>query len=260
VADGAGEVADERAAADEAGQVFVRALDLPTASLNAAREAVRLQLDILSPMPAEATVASVQMRGPEENGQTRFAVGMAPAAAFEADGPASLYLSGDLDGESLLFKFDNPHRLAAQARGRRETLNLVGVSGLCLALVLGAVSLRLDQETGRAQARLDATQDLVRQVSRQKRMQGDARRLWDAVAGPHHARMTACAFETLAAGGGDAVSLTDLSVEGGVVTAGLSRPLSPQQVQAYGGLGVRAAPGQDDADQRRVLMDAGVCR
>ena len=120
-----------------AAPVFVRALDLPTASLRAAREAVAMQLDILSPMPAADTVPAVRLVGPAENGLTRFAVGLAPLSQFEdlaaqgARGPASLYLTGELDGEAMTFRFDNPYRSRALAEGREQIVALAALARSC---------------------------------------------------------------------------------------------------------------------------------
>lgn len=240
--------------------VFVRALDLPTASLRAAREAVALQLDILSPMPAADTVSSVRLVGPAEHGQTRFAVGLAPLdrfaelAAAGARGPASLYLSGELDGEAITFRFDNPYRRQALAAGREQILAMAGAGGLCAVLILGALSLRLGAETARAEDRLEATQQVVRLASQQKRLQGDARRLWDAVAGPRNARLVSCAFNALASAGGGQATLSELTVADGAAAAVPSQPLAPAQAQALAGLGAHST-----ADGR-VALDARACR
>jgi hypothetical protein len=242
--------------------VFVRALDLPTASLRAAREAVAMQLDILSPMPAADTVASVRLLGPAENGLTRFAVGLAPLARFDtlaaqgAKGPAGLYLTGELDGEALTFRFDNPYRQLALAEGREQIVVLAMLGGLCAVLVLGPLSLRLGHEAERAQARLETTQQVVRLASQQKRLQGDARRLWDDVAAPRNARMVSCTFNALASAGGGQMLLSELAVGDGTASVGLSQPLSPGQAQGLGALGGRTAPG----DPQRVVLNAAACR
>jgi hypothetical protein len=243
-----------------AAPIFVCALDLPTASLRAAREAVAMQLDILSPMPAVQTVSSVRMVGPAENGQTRFAVGMAPLSRFDdlaaagARGPAGVYLTGDLDGEAIAFRFDNPHRREAVAQGREQLVAMASLGGLCAALVLGALSLRLGAETERAQARLEATQQVVRLASQQKRLQGDARRLWDNVSAPPNARLVSCSFDRLASAGGGQTALSDLTIESGVAEVGMSQPLGAAQTQALLAGGARiTAPD-------RLTLDAGACR
>lgn len=240
--------------------VFVRALDLPTASLRAAREAVALQLDILSPMPADRTVASVQPVGPAEHGKTRYAVGLAPLdrfAALEAAGargPASLYLSGELDGETLTFRFDNPYRRQALAAGRSQIAAMAALGGLCAVLVLGALTLRLDAETGRAEDRLEATQQLVRLAGQQKRLQGDARRLWEGVAAPRNARLVSCAFNALASAAGGPVALSDLTAADGAVSFVTSQPAGPGLAQGLARLGARQA-----ADGG-IVLEAGACR
>ena len=249
----------------EEGAVFVRALDLPTASLKAAREAVRLQLDILSPLPADQAAWAVEAVGPAQGGQTRFAVAFAPrtifgpSATIAAHGPAFVELSGDLDGEAYLFRFDNPHRRRATEDGRRQTLELVCAFALGLVLVLGAVSLRLGQSVERAQARLEATQDLARFTSRQVRLQGDARRVWQAAAGHRHAMMVDCAFDTLAATGSEVV-LTDLSAADGQVMAGFSQPMTPEQLAALTARGARASNDDGNGAGNRVILDPEACQ
>lgn len=244
----------------ETASVFVRALDLPTASLRAASEAVAMQLDILSPMPAAETVSSVRLVGPAENGQTRFAVGLVPLSRFDdlaeqgGRGPAGVYLTGELDGEAITFRFDNPYRRRALAEGRDQILAMAAVGGLCAALILGSLSLRLGAEADRAQARLDATQQVARLASQQKRLQGDARRLWDGLAAPRNARLVSCAFNALASAGGGPVALSDLTVADGAASLGVSQPLGPAQAQGLAGLGARTGP------DGRVLLDAGACR
>lgn len=250
-------MAEDRGAA---APVFVRALDLPTASLRAAREAVALQLDILSPMPAAETVASVQLIGPAEHGQTRFAVGLAPLAGFDdlvaagAKGPAGVYLTGDLDGEAITFRFDNPHRRQAVAEGREQLFAMAALAGFCAVLVLGALSLRLGAETERAQARLEATQQVVRLASQQKRLQGDARRLWDNVSAPRNARLVSCGFNRLASTDGGQMALSDLTVANGIAEVGTSQALGAAQSQALLAGGARVTAPD------RLALDAGACR
>jgi hypothetical protein len=249
----------------EEGAVFVRALDLPTASLKAAREAVRLQLDILSPLPADQTAWAVEAVGPAQGGQTRFAVAFAPrtifgpSATIAAHGPAFVELPGDLDGEAYLFRFDNPHRRRATEDGRRQTLELVCAFALGLVLVLGAASLRLGQSVERAQARLEATQDLARFTSRQVRLQGDAQRVWQAAAGQRHAMMVDCAFDTLAATGSEVV-LTDLSAADGQVMAGIAQPMTPEQLSTLTAKGARASNDDGNGAGNRVILDPEVCQ
>ena len=249
----------------EEGAVFVRALDLPTGSLKAAREAVRLQLDILSPLPADQTAWAVEAVGPAQGGQTRFAVAFAPrsifgpSAAIAAHGPAFVELPGTLDGEDYLFRFDNPHRRRAAEDGRRQTLELVCAFALGLVLVLGAASLRLGQSVERAQARLEATQDLARFTSRQVRLQGDAQRVWQVAAGQRHAMMVDCAFDTLAATGSEVV-LTDLSAADGQVMAGFSQPMTPEQLSALTARGARASNDDGNGAGHRVILDPEACQ
>ncbi|MDB5469207.1 MAG: hypothetical protein JWR84_767 [Caulobacter sp.] len=246
-------------------EVFVRPLDLPTGSLKAAREAVGLQLDILSPLPAEQTAFAVEPVGPAEGGQTRFAVAFAsrtifgPTATIAAHGPAFLDLPGELDGETYDFRFENPWRRSAARSDRRQTLELVCAFGLALVLVLGAASLRLGQSVERAQARLEATQDLVRFTSRQVRLQGDAQRVWRTAAGQRHAMMVDCAFDTLAATGSEVV-LTDLSAADGQVMAGFSQPMTPEQLAILTGKGARASNDDGNGAGNRVILDPEACQ
>jgi hypothetical protein len=259
--------ADDRGGDDAVAEasVFVRPLDLPTNSVKAAREAVRLQLDILSPLPADQTVEAVEVVGPAEGGQTRFAVAFAsraifgPTAGTAARGPAFIDLVGELDGEDYLFRFENPHRRRADAAGRRQTLELAGAFALGLVLVLGAVSLRLEQSVERAQTRLEATQNLVRFTSRQVRLQGDAQRVWKTAAGQRHAMMVDCAFEVLAATGSEVV-LTDLSAADGQVMAGFSQPMTPQQLATLTAKGARASNDEGNGAGNRVILDPEVCQ
>ncbi len=248
---------------DEAGAgapVFVRALDLPTASLRAATEALAMQLDILSPMPAAETVSAIRLVGPAENGLTRFAVGLAPLSAFDdlaaqaARGPAALYLTGELDGQAMTFRFDNPYRRKALSAGRDQIVAMAALGGLCAVLILGALSLRLGGEIDRAEARLEATQQVVRLASQQKRLQGDARRLWDGVAAPRNARLVSCTFNALASAGGGQVLLSDLTLGEGTASVGLSQPLTPGQSRGLASLGARQGP------DGRVVLNTGACR
>lgn len=245
--------------------VFVRPLELPTGSLKAAREAVALQLDILSPLPAEQTAFAVETVGPAEGGQTRFAVAFAsrtifgPTPGIAARGPAHVDLSGDLDGETYDFRFENPWRRGAAASERRQTLELVCAFGLGLVLVLGAVSLRLDRSVEAAQTRLEATQDLARFTSRQVRLQGDAQRVWRTAAGQRHAMLVDCAFDTLAATGSEVV-LTDLSAADGQVMAGLAQPMTPEQLATLTAKGARASNDNGNGAGNRVILDAEACQ
>ncbi|WGM40226.1 hypothetical protein [Caulobacter sp. NIBR1757] len=256
------EADDSRAAEAE---IFVRPLDLPTGSLKAAREAVALQLDILSPLPAEQTAFAVETVGPAEGGQTRFAVAFAPRGLFgptptiAAHGPAFVERQGELDGETYDFRFDNPYRRGADQGDRRKTLELVCAFAAGLVLVLGATSLRLGQSVERAQARLDATTDLVRFTSRQVRLQGDAQRVWRTAADQRHAMMIDCAFDTLAATGGEVV-LTDLSAADGQVMAGLAQPMTPEQLAILTGKGARATNDNGNGAGNRVILDAEACQ
>ncbi len=244
--------------------VFVRPLDLPTGSLKAAREAVRLQLDILSPLPAEQTVWAVEQVGPADAGQTRFAVAFAsraifgPTASAAARGPATMDLPGELDGQDYLFRFENPHRRRASEDGRRQTLELACAFAAGLLLVLGAISLRLERQVERAQARLEATQDLVRFTSRQVRLQGDAQRLWQTGAGQRHAMMVDCAFDMLAATGNEVV-LTDLSASDGQVMAGIAQPMSSEQLSVLAAKGARASNDNGNGAGNRVILDPEAC-
>jgi hypothetical protein len=255
--------ADNGEAAEDG--VFVRPLDLPTGSLKAAREAVRLQLDILSPLPADQVAWAVEAVGPAEGGQTRFAIAFAPRTIFgpstaaAAHGPAFVELPGRLDGEDHVFRFENPHRRRTAQDDRRRTLELACAFALGLVLVLGAVSLRLDRSVERAQARLDATQDLARFTSRQVRLQGDARRVWQAAASQRHAMMVDCAFDTLAATGSEVV-LTDLSAADGQVMAGFSQPMTPEQLAVLTAKGARASNDDGNGAGNRVILDPEVCQ
>lgn len=262
--------ADDRGAAPKADEgVFVRLLDLPTGSLKAAREAVALQLDILSPLPADQTAFAVEPVGPAEGGQTRFAVAFASRAIFgptptiAAHGPAFVELPGALDGETWDFRFDNPWRRGAAVDDRRRTLELVCAFALGLVLVLGAASLRLDRSVERASARLEATTDLVRFTSRQVRLQGDAQRVWRSAAGQRHAMMIDCAFDTLAAtraATGGEVVLTDLSAADGQVMAGLAQPMSPDQLSLLAARGARASNDNGNGAGNRVILDPEACQ
>ncbi len=246
-------------------EVFVRPLDLPTASLKAAREAVALQLDILSPLPAEQTAFAVETVGPAEGGQTRFAVAFAsrslfgPTASIAAQGPAFVDRQGELDGETYDFRFDNPYRRGADRDDRRKTLELVCAFALGLVLVLGATSLRLGQSVEGAQARLDTTTDLVRFTSRQVRLSGDAQRVWRTAADQRHAMMIDCALDTLAAAGSEVV-LTDLSAADGQVMAGLAQPMTPEQLAILTGKGARASNDNGNGAGNRVILDPEVCQ
>ena len=106
-------------------------------------------------------------------------------------------------------------------------------------LILGALTLRLDAEAGRAEDRLEATQQLVRLASQQKRLQGDARRLWEGVAAPRNARLVSCAFNALASAAGGPVALSDLTAADGAVSFVTSQPPGPGLAQGLAGLGAR---------------------
>lgn len=250
----------ERAAAS----VFVRAVDLPTAALREARSAVRIQLDILSPLPVAETAWSLVTVGPAEGGRTRFAVGIIPVSVFDDDGEGAsvIELPGWLDGRSLMFRFEHPRLTDEKARRRRRWMTGGAVAGLCLVLLLGAATLRLDGETERAEARLDATDLVVRKIAQQNRLRAGGQDGWAQVAGTRQARLTACAFQTLAAGSPGPVLLTDLSVANGVVKAGFSLPLTVAQIDAFRMRGVDPAdePGGAASLPRRVQMSAGACK
>jgi hypothetical protein len=82
--DGTDTFTPTEASAPAHGEVFVRAVDLPTLSLRQARAAVAQQLDILSPLPPAEVAASVVLIGPTEEGLNRYAVGLAPRRLIAA--------------------------------------------------------------------------------------------------------------------------------------------------------------------------------
>jgi hypothetical protein len=217
--------------------VFVRAVDLPTASLAKARDAVELQLDILSPLPADAVVASVAMLGPVDGGLTRFAVGFARLGMFDSyaaaggSGPAAIRLTGRLDGEAIEFRFDNPNRTHARAQRDHSRLVLMASAAAALAMLAGAASLRLGGDIDAAQLRLDAADAAVQRSSRLDAAQNAAKTAWTTAGAAHNGRLIGCAFTALVNGAGGQVYLTDFTIDNGVATATLSRPLDPAAVR-----------------------------
>jgi hypothetical protein len=245
--------------------VFVRAVDLPTASLVKARDAIELQLDILSPLPADAVVASVVMLGPADSGLTRFAVGFAARSLFDNDaaagasGPAAIRLTGRLDGEELEFRFENPYRADARAQRDRSRLVLATSALAALAMMAGAVSLRLGGDIDTMQQRLDAAEAAVQRSIRLHTTQGEARTAWAATGAAHNARLVNCAFTALAKGAAGRVYLTSFAVDGGVATASFSRPLDPAAVTAITG-GAAVSGYADPTAVRQTQLDGSHCR
>ena len=259
-----GDFAAEAEADRAAASVFVRAIDLPTASLREARAAVRIQLDILSPLPLAETAWSLIGVGPAEGGRTRYAVGIIPVSLFDEEGGQAsvIELPGWLYGRSLMFRFEHPRLTDEKAQARLRWMRRAAVSGLCLAMLLGAVTVRLGDEIGRAEARSDATDLVVRKIAQQNRLRSGGQDGWSQVSGSRQARLTACAFGVLAAGSTGPVQLTDLSVANGTVKAGFSQPLTLAQIDAFRTRGVDPAeePGGTASLPRRVQMTAGACK
>jgi hypothetical protein len=253
------------AAAQEEGPgeaVFVRAIDLPTPSVRQARAAVAQQLDILSPLPPADVVFSVVLLGPAEAGQSRFAVGLAPRALVQrnaAPGERAVILTGRLDGDLVPFRFE-----AAGARAGvpdwRARLEIATVAGVCLAILLGAASLRLDREIGRLQARADAVGERSQRLSRETGALGRVTAAWRAAQATRRASVVDCALTHLAQANSGPVSLATLTLADGQVTARMTSPPSDAMVTALRALGVQvgAAAPQDPATTATAGLDIRV--
>lgn len=251
----------------ESEEVFVRAVDLPTASETKARAAVALQLDILSPLPAGETVSSMVLLGPVEGGLTRFAVGMAPRSLFASHaaaggrGPVAIRLAGRLDGQLISFRFENPHRAEARTKAAQGRLSTLVVVGACIAVLLAGLSLRLQREIDAAQAQADATDTAVHQALQSGRAGGEDVAGWlSARAG--NAALVECALLKAAAAGGDGgpVDLSDLSIGDGaaIITFAGAASGAPSTDPAPADA---ATPGQAPGPTpRQIRIKAADCR
>jgi hypothetical protein len=226
------EGAPQEAAADE---VFVRAIDLPTPSLRQARAAVAQQIDILSPLPPADTAWSLVLLGPSENGLSRFAVGFVPRRLLEqrAPGGAAVRLTGRLDDQDVVFRFDNSTTAGAPV----DWMRVGAIAGVCLAIVLAGANVRIDRELDQTQTRLDAATQVAQQRARKA---ADASRVfdaWRAAAATHGAGMVDCALSDLVKASGGSAKLAKLELADGKITAWLSAPAADAAVSALRALG-----------------------
>jgi hypothetical protein len=264
-ADAGGDAGETR---DAPAAVFVRAIDLPTASLRQARAAVAQQLDILSPLPPAGAAWSVVLLGPTEEGLSRFAVGFAPLTLLAQRAPdgTAVRLVGQLDGQDLEFRFDRAGSAGTGKLTPGARLEIATIAGLCLAVVLAGANLRVDREIDGVQARLDAADTLVQQRAHEAAASARVLGAWRAAAASRKAGVVDCALGDLAKAGGGPMKLAKLTLTDGQVTAWLSAPAPDAAISGLRALGVQpvattataaaapAAPGADPAAATPVVQ------
>jgi hypothetical protein len=248
--------------------VFVRAIDLPTASLRQARAAIAQQLDILSPLPPADAAWSVLLLGPTEEGLSRFAVGFAPLDLLAQRAPdgTAVRLIGQLDGQDLEFRFDRSGSPGAGKLTSAARLEIATIAGLCLAVVLAGANLRVDRELDGVQTRLDAADTLVQQRTHEASASARVLGAWRAAAASRKAGVVDCALGDLAKAGGGPMKLAKLTLTDGQVTAWLSAPAPDTAISGLRALGAQpvattapattapAAPGVDPANATPVVQ------
>jgi len=220
-------------------EIFVRAIDLPTLSVKQARAAVAQQIDILSPLPPAGVVSSVVLLGPVEEGLNRFAVGFAPRELLDRvaeESQRTVALSGWLDGEEILFRFDRPGVAPGEVDWARWR-EIATIAALCLAIVMAAFSLRLDHENDRVQARLDTVNTEVRGLSGETAALARVGGAWRAAQAIRKPGLVDCALGDIAKASGGPVALSSFSLTGGQFNAHLSQPASDATVTALRALG-----------------------
>jgi hypothetical protein len=238
--------------------IFVRAIDLPTLSARQAKAAVAQQLDILSPLPPAEVVFSVVLIGPVEAGLNRFAVGFAPRELLVRmipEGQRAGALTGWLDDQEVLFRFDRPGARPGEVDWRAR-LEIATIAGLCLAIVLAAASFRLDRENERLQARIDAANAQVQQLSRETAALARVGDAWRAAQATRKAALLDCALGDLAKAGGGPVALSKLTLSDGQIEARLSTPASDAMLTALKALGFAPTQAtQPDPSAPPVVRD-----
>jgi len=220
-------------------EIFVRAIDLPTLSVKQARAAVAQQIDILSPLPPAGVVSSVVLLGPVEEGLNRFAVGFAPRELVERmaeDGQRVVTLGGWLDEEEILFRFDRPGLAPGEADWARR-LEIATIGAMCLAIVMAALSLRLDREADRLQSRLGTVNTEVRGLSGETAALARVGGAWRAAQAIRRPGLVDCALGDIAKASGGPIALSSFSLANGQFSAHLSQPASDATVTALRALG-----------------------
>ena len=252
------------------GDIFVRAIDLPTLSLRQARAAVAQQIDLLSPLPPAEVSTSVILVGPVEEGLNRFAVGFAPRGLLTRMASAderTVTLIGKLDGEAIAFRFDRPGGAPGTADwGPR--LEAATIAGACLAILLAATSLRLDREIDQAQARLDATNSQVQRLTLETASLARIGGAWRVAQVTRKAGLVDCALSDLAKATGGPVTISKLTLTNGQLSARLSAPVSDATLAALRTLGFAlASPASPPASApttpsvvQDVWTSAATCR
>ena len=220
-------------------EIFVRAIDLPTLSVRQARAAVAQQIDILSPLPPADVVSSVVLLGPVEEGLNRFAVGLAPRDLLTRaarDRERIVTLSGWLEDEEIIFRFERPGVAPGEADWAAR-LEIATIAAMCLAIVMAAVSLRLDRENDRIGARLDAVNTEVQHLSGETATLARIGGAWRAAQAVRKPGLVDCALGDLAKASGGPVTLSSISLANGQFSAHLSEPASDATVTALRALG-----------------------
>jgi hypothetical protein len=228
-----------RAAAPALGEVFVRAIDLPTPSLRQARSAVAQQIDILSPLPPAETATSLVLLGPAEGGLSRFAVGFVQRARlWEPDDRSArpIALTGWLDGQEIEFRFE-PGGAGARAASPGARLEAATVAGVCLAILLAAANVRVDREIDRVRAQDDAATSIVQRRTAEAAAENRVAAAWRAASVARRADVVDCALAGAAKAAGGPVKLAKLSLAGGQVTLRLASPLADPGATAMRALG-----------------------
>jgi hypothetical protein len=206
--------------------VFVRAIDLPTPSLRQARAAVAQQLDILSPLPPAETAHCVVLLGPAEDGLCRYAVGFVPRASLAGGAPADriVTLFGVLDGRRIPFRFDRGRGAAVRKAASRSPVEIVTIAGACVAIVLAAANVRVDQALDRAQDRLDSAQTSLARRGREAAAVSRVAAAWRDTLAMRNAGVVDCGLRALSAASGGQARLARLSLSGSELKATLSAP------------------------------------
>jgi len=220
-------------------EIFVRAIDLPTLSVKQAKAAVAQQIDILSPLPPAGVVSSVVLLGPVEEGLNRFAVGFAPRELLERaaeEGQRVVTLSGWLDQEEIVFRFDRPGVAPGEVDWARR-LEIATIAAMCLAIVMAAFSLRLDRELDHVQARLETVDTEVRGLSGETAALARVGAAWRAAQAIRKPGLVDCALGDIVKASGGPVALSSFSLGNGRFNARLSQPASDATVTALRAFG-----------------------
>lgn len=196
--------------------VMTRTLRLPTASRSRARSIVRMQLDRLSPIPADQVLFDVvPIRN--DGAEGLFALGIVRRAAL-ADGDWArqrlITIEALVEGLAVVFRFRNPDGVDDRERRWLQHAPAAAVIGLGLAAVCLAGAMKAETWRARRLPEIAAQQRDAAREDRALRDQIGARADWTALERSDAATGLLCAGQTVArAATGGSLAVTQISAD-----------------------------------------------